>query len=283
MPRHPKVTVTCQACGKTFGKHYCNITKYNFCSRKCMSVDCIPTTCAQCGKEFLTNGRAYVEAKFCSTECRHERARKEEVHKRGKLVTKTCERCGKEFSVRPSVAKVQRYCSQACSGKHLGDLFAGSQSPVWRERIKITCAYCGKEFEVVPSRSKGTKYCCQQHRILGLFKHLAAGGRTDIERAMSTALRQNRIAFDEQVVMFDKFMVDFKLSEYPIIIQCDGVYWHDRPGVRTRDKGQDAYLVKAGYVVLRFTDNQVLHQMPSCIKAIKRAINNPNQPRLIQG
>ncbi len=280
MPLYP-----CSACGKpidvpesrrAMGEHI-------FCSKECRQTPCVPKTCVVCGSTFYVAARGAGKAKYCSTDCFHAHNRIEEVHKRGKLVTKKCERCGKEFSVRSSVAKVQRYCSQACSGKHLGDLFAGSQSPVWRERIKITCAYCGKEFEVVPSRGERTKYCCKKHAVLGNLKRFASGERTDIERAMSTALRKNRIAFDEQVIMFDKFMVDFKLADYPIIVQCDGAYWHDRPGVRTRDKGQDAYLVKAGYVVLRFTDRQVLHQMSSCIKLIKQTIKNPQQPRLIQG
>lgn len=284
MPRHPKVVVTCQACGKTFSKHYCNITQYNFCSRKCISVDCIPTTCAQCGKEFLTNGRSYTEAKFCSTECRNARDRKEQVHKKNPKITRICQQCGKQFEVRKSVGKNALYCSKACF--HASGKFAtgfGSDNPKWKPKITVVCAYCGKEIETYPSRDGRKKYCCQSHRMLGMLKRIAAGGRTDIELAMAAALRKSHIAFSEQVVMFDKFMVDFKLTNYPIIVQCDGAYWHDKPKAKAKDKGQDAYLVKAGYVVLRFTDRQVLHQMPSCIKTIKQAINSPNQPRLIQG
>jgi len=284
MPRHPKVNVTCQACGKKFGKHYSHVKQYNFCSRKCMSVDCIPVTCEQCGKEFLTNARGYTGAKFCSTECRNARNSKEQVHKKAPKITRVCQQCGKQFEVRKSVGKNALYCSLACfhaSGKLTPG--RGSENSNWKPKVAIVCAYCGKEFETFPSRGERTKYCCKKHAILGNLKRFASGQRTNIERAMADTLRKNRIAFDEQVVMFDKFMVDFKLSEYPIIVQCDGVYWHDRPRAKAKDKGQDAYLVKAGYIVLRFTDNQVLHQMPSCIKAIKRAINNPNQPRLIQG
>ena len=284
MPRHSKVNVTCQACGKTFSKYYGKVVQYNFCSRECISVDCIPATCAQCGEEFLTNGRSYTEAKFCSTECRNAHNRIEQTHKNAPKITRTCQQCGKQFDVRKSVGKSALYCSKKCfhaSGKLTPG--HGPDNPHWKPKITVVCAYCGKQFETFPSRNGRSKYCCQKHRMLGLLNHLAARGRTDIERAMADILRKNRIAFDEQVVMFDKFMVDFKLSEYPIIVQCDGMYWHDRPGVRTRDKGQDAYLVKAGYIVLRFTDNQILHQMPSCIRTIKQAIKNPKQPRLLQG
>ena len=284
MPRHPKVTVTCQACGKSFEKHHCKVKQYNFCSRKCMSVDCIPAICEQCGTEYLTNARSYAEAKFCSVDCRNARNRGEQVHKRAPKIKRICQHCGKQFEVRKSVGKNALYCSKKCfhaSGKLTPG--RGSDNPKWKPKITVACAYCGKQFETYPSRNGRTKYCCNTHRMLGNLKRFAAGERTDIERAMSTALRKNRIAFDEQVVMFGKFMVDFKLADYPIIVQCDGAYWHNRPDAKRRDKGQDAYLVKAGYIVLRFTDNQLLHQMPSCIQTIKQAIKNPNQPRLLQG
>jgi very-short-patch-repair endonuclease len=98
---------------------------------------------------------------------------------------------------------------------------------------------------------------------------------------MDLMLKRNHIAHLEQVVMFDKFMVDFLLTDYPIVIQCDGAYWHNRPKVKSRDKGQDAYLVKAGYTVLRFDERQILHSPRECIKSIKSAIKTPSQPRLI--
>ena len=280
MPLYP-----CAICGRPVEKPeaWRKRTEHVFCSDKCRSTPFIPKRCEICGNTFYVTAQSAGQAKFCSAECRHERDRKEQVHKHGKLVTKTCERCGKEFSVRASVAKVQRYCSQKCSGAVIGENHTGTNSPVWKDRITVVCAYCGKEFETYPSRNGRRKYCCNKHRILGNLKRLASGERTDIEVAMSTAPRKNRIAFDEQVVMFGKFMVDFKLSEYPIIVQCDGVYWHDRPKAKAKDKGQDAYLVKAGYVVLRFTDRQILHEMSTCIKTIKQTIKSPHQPRLIQG
>ena len=280
MPLYP-----CSACGKPIDVPESRRRKsiHIFCSDECRKTPCVPKTCVVCGTNFLVVARGSGDAKYCSYECWKAHNRIDQVHKHIKQVTKTCERCGKEFSVRSSTARGQRYCSRKCAAKYLGDLFAGEQSPVWKERIKLVCAYCGKEFETVPSRGERTKYCCKKHAILGNLKRFASGQRTDIERAMADALRRNHITFEEQVVMFDKFMVDFKLTNYSIIVQCDGVYWHSSPYAKRRDKGQDAYLVKAGYVVLRFTDRQVLHQMPSCIKLIKQTIKNPQQPRLIQG
>ena len=91
----------------------------------------------------------------------------------------------------------------------------------------------------------------------------------------------NRINYSEQVILFDKFMVDFLLPSHNIIIQCDGMYWHDRPRARAKDKGQNNYFVKAGYIVLRFTDEQIHKSMGACIATIKKAIQNPQQPALL--
>ena len=98
---------------------------------------------------------------------------------------------------------------------------------------------------------------------------------------MANALTGKGIAFSEQVPMFDKFLVDFKLNNYPIIIQRDGDYWHNRPHVRSRDKGQDRYLAKSGYMVLRFDDKQILNNIDGCLSLIKSAIKNPAQSPLM--
>jgi len=86
------------------------------------------------------------------------------------------------------------------------------------------------------------------------------------------------IPFKEQVIFFDKFMVDFLLHETNVIVQCDGRYWHDRPKVRRKDKGQDAYFAKAGYVVLRFDDDQINNQIKWCIKRIRKAVKSNQIP-----
>jgi len=280
MPLYP-----CSACGKPIDVTESRRKKsvHIFCSDECRWTPFIPKRCVVCGNTFLTTAGHAGKAKYCSHDCFLTHNREGEVHKKAPKITRTCQHCGKQFDVRKSVGKNASYCSKECfhaSGK-LGGI--GPNNPHWKEKVLITCAYCGKEFETVPSRGERKKYCCKKHAVLGNLKRFASGQRTDIESAMADALRKSHIAFNEQVVMFDKFMVDFKLTNYPIIVQCDGVYWHSSPGAKRRDKGQDAYLVKAGYVVLRFTDRQVLHQMPSCIQLIKQTIKNPQQPRLIQG
>jgi very-short-patch-repair endonuclease len=90
---------------------------------------------------------------------------------------------------------------------------------------------------------------------------------------MAKALDKVGIEYQEQVIMFDKFMVDFLLSNHPLVIQCDGIYWHDRPENRWRDKGQNNYLAKCGYTVLRFTDKEINSDIQQCIDVILHTLN----------
>jgi len=267
-------TYHCSVCGKKVEQFDCHRKriKHTFCSKKCRLTPFIQKQCSECGKTFLATAQTASSAMFCSRECVNAKNRREEIHKKGKLVKCTCERCGKVFKIRSSVAKVQRYCSQKCSGASIGESQTGKDNPRWKPKVKLNCDYCGKEFKTYPSRIGRKKYCCKKHRLLGHLKRLASNPRTDIEKAMAEALTKAGIEHEEQVTMCDKFLVDFLLPAHKLVVQCDGVYWHDRPEVIGRDKGQDRYLTKCGYTVLRFTDKQIYNNISKCIEKIKRTI-----------
>jgi len=99
---------------------------------------------------------------------------------------------------------------------------------------------------------------------------LANNQRTDIERLMSAALGNAGIRFQEQVPMYDKWLVDFLIPEQKVIIECDGTYWHDRPDAKARDKGKDRYLTKCGYRVFRFTDKQIYADVDACVAQVRK-------------
>lgn len=265
----------CEACGKSFRAFpaHRDRSAHIFCSRECSKVPIVPIICQSCGNTFLVPARGIKDPKFCSRDCMNARDRREQVHKMSPQVDCVCIQCGKIYSVRSSVAKVQKYCSQECFGIAHADRWVAEKNPNFKGKIAVTCAYCGKVFETYPSRGGRKKYCCRTHSLLGNLRRLASNPRTDIECSMANALMDAGIRYDEQVLMFDKFLVDFRLQDFPIIIQCDGEYWHDRPQVRGRDKGQDNYLSKSGFIVLRFTDKQIYKDLKGCIRKIKRTIS----------
>jgi very-short-patch-repair endonuclease len=56
------------------------------------------------------------------------------------------------------------------------------------------------------------------------------------------------------------FIVDFYCKELRLIIEIDG-FTHHMEGAAKRDESRERYLFSLGNQVLRFTDNQVLHEL----------------------
>ena len=77
--------------------------------------------------------------------------------------------------------------------------------------------------------------------------------------------------------------VDFLFAEAKVVVECDG--WQDHGRVRAqfeRDRERDARLVEAGYVVMRFTWNQIVRRPAWVADRIAGAIAvRSSQPRLV--
>jgi very-short-patch-repair endonuclease len=265
--------IPCATCGKLVHIPNCHINrqKYIFCSKECRGILIVSIVCVVCGKTFYSRAQNAGRAKYCSKKCFQRFNRDNETHKKGKLETIICQGCGIEFRIRHSVAKTQKYCSKECGGIY-GSHPTGIKNHKWKPKIKLICQYCGKQFETFPCRAGRRNYCSKKHATLGNLQRFASGKRTDIEIAMADALKKAKIEFAEQVILFDKFMVDFLLTDRRIVIQCDGLFWHSPKNVQSRDRGQDKYLNKAGYEVLRFTDKEIYRDLSACIEKINNAI-----------
>lgn len=274
--------VKCQGCGKITDKPQCHIerSQYSFCGDECRKLKCIPVICVVCGNQFLATARSYKIAKFCTKECQNQNYRTHWANgDRSLQIAKTCKQCGKDFKIRRCLADKQDYCSLKCfhdTGKL--NPKTGEDNHNWKQKVKVTCKYCQKEFYTYPCRVGRKNYCCKKHATLGNLIRFSENQRTNIEIGMANILTKNSIEFEEQVVMFDKFMVDFLIEKHKLVVQCDGVYWHDRKKTKDRDREQDAYLTKMGYIVLRFTDNQILKHPNSCLKLIKQTIKSRQAP-----
>ena len=59
---------------------------------------------------------------------------------------------------------------------------------------------------------------------------------------------------------------DFHSPTRKIVLQVDGVYWHNIPKVKNRDKAQTAYWQKMGYQIFRITDLDVNKYMKPMLK-----------------
>lgn len=99
-------------------------------------------------------------------------------------------------------------------------------------------------------------------------------GPTSIETRMMQALEASGFEYNFQEKIGNKFLCDFILVKYNIVIECDGIYWHSRPDAIRRDKSKDAYLAKCGYIVLRFTDKEIKTDIKKCIEAIAAHVSS---------
>jgi very-short-patch-repair endonuclease len=146
------------------------------------------------------------------------------------------------------------------------------------KQVEIVCELCGKAFKVRPSRIGRSKYCsiaCANKGKVELMRRVAVYSfninstkRTNIEVKMAELLSICNITYIEQEPLYEKWIADFVLYRFGIVIFCDGIYWHSKPKVAAKDKGQTRYLEKCGWKVLRFTDKEILKAPEYCISKI---------------
>lgn len=80
---------------------------------------------------------------------------------------------------------------------------------------------------------------------------------TDIEQKMAELLCELNLVFAQQHLVRCKFLVDFFLPEYLVVIEADGDYWHSKPSQKKKDASKDKYLTSLGLKVLRVWGSEI--------------------------
>jgi len=68
----------------------------------------------------------------------------------------------------------------------------------------------------------------------------------------------------------DRYVADIYIPSYNQVIECDGEYWHSRPGVKERDARRDAELVALGYCVVRVPGRAIVKDARAALEAAWR-------------
>ena len=91
---------------------------------------------------------------------------------------------------------------------------------------------------------------------------------TDAEKLLCYHLRQEKLGarFRRQHIIGD-YIVDFICLKQKLIIEIDGGY-HKEPPQQTEDKTRQNWLESMGYKVLRFTNEDIFHDIESVITTI---------------
>jgi len=275
-----KIEKTCLYCGKTFTV-YPSGSSRRFCSKECSNKNRmnkrtgIEKDCLVCGKVFYVFPKDKHQ-KCCSMKCSFI-LRKKKTPK----IKIICNGCGKEFFVTPSHSHT-KFCNKKCSHEY--------------RMVERTCEWCGKKFSVKLSRVRkgGGKFCSRNcySRWQGsdegrkkmretILESYASGGRkpnrhfnTSIEVDMENELKKIGLNYTPQYYIKGTGFVDFFLSDYNVIIECDGDYWHNLEEQKKKDVSRDfnaEFLHQ--YPTLRFWEHEIKESPKECINKIKKFIN----------
>jgi len=108
---------------------------------------------------------------------------------------------------------------------------------------------------------------------------------TKIEKKIAQELNKKSFSFVPQYLVDKKFVCDFALPTFNIIIECDGDYWHANPKIydhknldlrqkrnNQRDKFKDKYLTKKGWKVFRFFESEINKSPQKCVNKVMNEV-----------
>lgn len=96
---------------------------------------------------------------------------------------------------------------------------------------------------------------------------------TSIELKFKSELEKRNIEFNQQVIMLNKYRVDFLIEDF-IIVECDGNYWHNLPNIKEKDKIRDKIFTENGFVVFRFWEHEINKNVSKCVDQIIEKYHN---------
>lgn len=233
-----------------------------------------------------------------------------------------CKECGKELIVRPSQYKKQKYFH--CED-HIKHKPSGKDSPFYKQ-IEIQCTNCGKLYSVIPYDYNKTNrfgdnhnFCCQEcyweyrskyyiddkHHMFGthqtdeqkhkqseLITKMISDGimpqtMTRPHKKINDLLTLHQICFENEYT--EKYhSIDIFLSDYSLMIEIMGNYWHAHPSRYNidqltdqqkksikQDKSKHTYVKKYENVeILYLWEKDIDTNIDLCWMLIQYYINN---------
>lgn len=104
----------------------------------------------------------------------------------------------------------------------------------------------------------------REHGIQIKRLHYSMPRETSIETLLYSELERRNVPFARQQVVDGLYQVDAIIMGARIVIECDGVYWHNLPGAPERDARKQRYLQSRGYIVLRFPEAAIRADVREC-------------------
>lgn len=207
--------------------------------------------CKICGKEF----NALRSAITCSKECSDERYRRMDIL-RAQKYRKTnqkkyiCKYCSESFYSGWSC----KFCSKKCHSSYKSD-------------IRIGCKHTEEAKRKMRKNAQKYKEIRRQYTINMIKSGRIPQFDTSIERMVENQLLFSNILYTKQYP-YRLGVADFWLPEYNIIIECDGDYWHSRPGMKEKDELKTKCLENDNYIVYRLREHDIMNNCSELIEKI---------------
>ena len=112
------------------------------------------------------------------------------------------------------------------------------------------------------------------YKLFKEFSKQLRGNPTEEETFLWQSLRANKIGYHiRRQHIIDEFIVDFVCLKKMLTIEIDGGY-HNKPEQHEYDKARTKYLSELGYTEIRFTNEEVRHNIDAVIEKIKQKLNS---------
>lgn len=81
---------------------------------------------------------------------------------------------------------------------------------------------------------------------------------SSIELKVKEQLNRYKIKYIQQKpINHNKFVLDFYLPEYQLVIECNGDYWHNLPNRKERDQKLEEYVISKGKDILWLWEHEI--------------------------
>lgn len=261
----------------------------------------IKIICENCGQEDYHTPTQYKRAKhhFCCIKCGCEYRAKQHIE------TRECPICHNKFTTIKSDKK--QFCSVKCQNKWQTTNI-GRKNGKYR-RVEVSCENCGKKFDARKYKVENGQhlFCCLQcrqqwysevwsqqedwkdesrQRAVRILESGALGTNTKPQQITNQLLKDLHINYINEK-NFKYYSADNYLTDYNLIIEVMGDFWHTNPlkfstikynkqkQVMSRDKAKHTYMLKYHNInILYLWENDLYNNKDVCRMLIQEYVNN---------
>jgi len=274
----------CLVCEREIQSEYAQ----KYCSRKCMTeVQRKYRVCPICEKKFFGEGNTVCCSYKCAGKLRGEKQRKKKQKpclicgemtynlkycsnrcsgiSKKRRKNRYCENCGTQIN-RERYGKEweeTRFCSVSC------------RNEAQRKYPPKPCVNCGKKmigsFKPFSTSDTVGVSGLRDRKFCSVACYMAYTGPTTIEKKVCEWLDSRKISYVYQQP-FGRYVVDFHLPEYGVVIEVDGAYWHsDEKQDPEKALKRERVLLGLGLIIVHVPESAV--HSGRFVKFIMEALN----------